>query len=170
MLSHQDLVIESAYAEHRSKLVRNLTFRTRDPEAAEDLAQESFLRLAREIEVGRTPDNVGAWLYRVGMNLAVSEARRAKVATRHEPALPRPAQPDSPEQIVLEGELSAAVCDVLAQLATHERHALVLAAHGVGGIEIARALGRTPAATRTLLCRARAKIRERMLLANLAPI
>lgn len=170
MQAHQELVIESAYVEHRAKLVRNLTFRTRDPEAAEDLAQESFLRLARQVEVGRMPDNVGAWLYRVGMNLAISEARRAKVATQHEPALPRPDAPDSPEQIVLAGELSAAVSDVLAQLSTHERHALVLAAHRVGGIEIAGELGRTPAATRTLLCRARAKIRERMFLANLAPI
>jgi RNA polymerase sigma factor (sigma-70 family) len=170
MQAHQDLVIESAYAEHRATLVRNLSFRFRDPEAAEDLAQEAFLRLAREVEAGRVPDNVGAWLYRVAMNLALSEARRAKVATRHEQTLPRPAAPDSPEQIVIEGELTAAVGAVLAQLSAHERHALLLAANGVGGMEIATWLGRTPAATRTLMCRARAKIRERMQLARLAPI
>ncbi len=38
--------------------------------------QESFLRLFKEVEAGRTPDNVRAWLYRVGSNLAISRGRR----------------------------------------------------------------------------------------------
>ena len=46
------------------------------PGVAEDLLQEAFLRLTREVRADRTPDNVRAWLYRVGANLAVSRGRR----------------------------------------------------------------------------------------------
>ena len=38
----------------------------------------------------------------------------------------------------------------------------VMAAMGYGGIDIARSIGRTEAATRTMLCRARAKVRTRL--------
>ncbi len=169
MQAFQDLLIEAAFIEHRAPLVRHLTFLTRDRDAAEELAQESFLRLAREVDAGRTPENVPAWLHRVGANLATSQARRMQVATRRESELPRPSEPANPERVVVEGELAAAVGAVMGQLSVPERRALLLAATGVGGVEIASSLGRTPGATRTLLCRARAKIRERIRLAGLAP-
>jgi RNA polymerase sigma-70 factor (ECF subfamily) len=164
--SFQDLLIETAYTEHRGSLVRRLTGITRDAEVAQDLAQEAFLRLAREVEAGRSPDNVAAWLQRVGANLATSRARHAQVAARHEASLAKPSEPESPEALVVEGELAAAVRAYMDQLTASERRALVLAANGFGGIEIASTIGRTPGATRTLLCRARAKIRERMLIAG----
>ena len=47
----------------------------------------------------------------------------------------------------------------LAGLSLPDRTALVLAAHGATGQEIARRLGRSHAATRTLLSRARQRIR-----------
>jgi RNA polymerase sigma factor (sigma-70 family) len=168
MQEYVEVLLESAYIEHRSSLVRRLTALCRDPEAAEDIAQEAFLRLGRELDAGRAPDNTGAWLHRVGANLATSQARRAQVATRHETELPKPAEPASPERIVVESELAEAVGAVMEELSTPERHALMLAANGVGGTEIAASIGRTPGATRTLLCRARAKIRERMNVAGFA--
>lgn len=169
MQAYNEVLVETAFIEHRSSLVRRLTALCRDPEAAQDIAQEAFLRLARELEAGRGPDNPGAWLHRVGANLATSQARRAQVATRHEAELPKPAEPASPERIVVESELAEAVGAVMEELSTPERRALVLAANGVGGVDIAASIGRTPGATRTLLCRARAKIRERMRVTGFAP-
>jgi RNA polymerase sigma-70 factor, ECF subfamily len=161
--------VEVLFTEHRPRLVRYLTGLTRDPELAEDLAQEAFLRLAGELEAGRGPDCVPAWLRRVATNLATSQARRAQVATRHEGILPRPAEPRTPESIVVGGELAAQVDDLVGDLSRTERDVVVLAAHGVTGSEIAAAVGRSPAATRTLLCRARAKLREGMLRAGYVP-
>ena len=40
-----------------------------------------------------------------------------------------------------------------------ERIALLMAAQGLSGIEIADYLGRSPAATRTMMCRARLRLR-----------
>ena len=148
--------------------MRRLTFVTRRVDVAEDLAQEAFLRLAQEIDAGRSPDDPGAWLRRVGTNLAMSRGRHLQVVDRREGELPRPAEPASPEDLVVKDELTAAVGVVFAQMSPVEQRALALAAHGFAGCEIAVSLGRTPAATRTLLCRARAKIRERMFVTGLA--
>jgi RNA polymerase sigma-70 factor (ECF subfamily) len=160
--------VEAAFTEHRPGLIRYLTWLTHDAEAAQDLAQEAFLRLAREMEAGRTPDRIGAWLRRVGSNLATSQARRVQVANRHEAALERPSEPRDPAAILIGGELAAQVDALVETLSATERHAVLLAADGACGAEIAHAVGRTPAATRTLLCRARAKLREGMLRAGYA--
>lgn len=162
--------VEAAYTAHHPMLVRYLTLSTRDRETAQDLAQEAFLRLAREIEAGRVPDDSGAWLRRVGANLAASRGRHLQVVDRHAGSLPRPSEPVGPEQIVVQDELAAAVGGVMAELTGTERRALVLAANGYGAREIGASVGRTPTATRTLLCRARSKIRERMLLAGFAGV
>lgn len=170
MQAYAGRIVEAAYTEHRATLVRRLTAVTRDADVAEDLAQESFLRLAREIEANRPPDDVGAWLRTVGTNLAMSRGRHLQVVDRRAGALPLPREPEGPEHTVVEREMTAAVGAVLAEMSRTERHALALAANGYGGMEIAASLGRTPGATRTLLCRARAKIRRRMEVAGFATI
>ena len=170
MESRFELAVEAAFTQHGPALARYLTWLTRDPALAEDLAQEAFLRLARELQAGRAPDNVGAWLRRVGANLATSQGRRAQVAHRQASALPRPQEPRSPESIVVGGELASQVRALIGELSAAERHAVLLAADGAAGSEIARFVGRSPAATRTLLCRARAKLRESLLRSGYAPI
>lgn len=46
--------------------------------------------------------------------------------------------------------------------AADARTALLLAAHGFSGREVAEALGRTELATRSLICRARLRLREHL--------
>jgi RNA polymerase sigma-70 factor (ECF subfamily) len=148
-----------AYEQHQAGLVRRLTAITRDPGDAEDLAQEAYLRLVTEIEAGRRPDDAAAWLHRVGWNLAMSRGRHRTVVTRREAELPRPEAPAGPDRAAIGHETSAAIAAALAELHAAERDAVILAAEGYHGDEIATAIGRTVGATRTLLCRARAKIR-----------
>jgi RNA polymerase sigma-70 factor (ECF subfamily) len=169
MQAYAGLLVEAAYTQHRAGLVRHLTQVTRDSEVAQDLAHEAFIRLAHEIEAGRAPDDTAAWLHRVARNLAMSRGRHLQVVERRADRLPRPAQPESPDDLAIAGELSTAVALAIAQLSGTERRALALAASGVGGQEIASSIGRTPGATRTMLCRARAKIRATMAAIGAAP-
>jgi RNA polymerase sigma-70 factor (ECF subfamily) len=162
-------LIEAAFAEHRGALVRHLTTVTRDADAAEDLAQEAFLRLARQIERGKAPDDTAAWLHRVGLNLAMSRGRHLQVVERRAHSLPRPAQPRSPDDLFEIGELTLSVAQAMDRLSGAERQALMLAAFGFEGPEIAASIDRTHGATRTLLCRARAKVREHVRLVGLVP-
>ena len=168
-MRHSPEIVEAAWAADREPLVRHLTALTRNADVAEDLAQEAFYRLAREVDAGRAPDDVRAWLHRVGSNLVNSRGRHLTVIDRRAGDLPRPDSPATPEAMAVASEDGAALRAALAELSAADRTALILAAHGYRGGEIAASIGRTPGATRTLLCRARGKIRGRLEVAGFSP-
>jgi RNA polymerase sigma-70 factor (ECF subfamily) len=154
-----DDVIVKAFAAHADAVRRGLARHVHDPAVAEDLAQEAFIRLVIEVRAGRTPDHIGSWLHRVGYNLAMSRGRRISVAERHSAEVSRSGEAASPEAIALESERDAGLRAALATLGGVDRRALVLASQGYRTMEIARSIGRSDGATRTLLCRARTKLR-----------
>lgn len=156
-------IVGSAYAIHGATVHRYLSGVIRDPVAAEDLLQDAFLRLTLEVRAGRAPDDLGAWLHRVGYNLAMSRGRRQAVADRHRRDLVSTELGRSPESLAVAIEEQLRVRAALDTLGSADRSALVLASLGYDGPEIARSIGRTQGATRTLLCRARAKLRARIL-------
>ncbi|HEY8868595.1 MAG TPA: RNA polymerase sigma factor [Candidatus Limnocylindrales bacterium] len=159
---------EGAYAAHRMPLFRWLVATTRDADMAEDVTQEAFIRLARELDAGRPPDNAGAWLHRVAANLVVSAARHRVVVDRAADRLPSPSEYPSPEGLVVETERFTALRAALAELSPVERQAVLLSAQGFLGSEIAARSGRSEAAVRTLICRTRAKLRARLSTEGLA--
>jgi DNA-directed RNA polymerase specialized sigma24 family protein len=69
---------------------------------------------------------------------------------------------EGPEAELIERERRSDLDAVLGELGVDARTALVLAANGFNGLEIAEAIGRTGNATRTLMCRARLQLRERL--------
>ena len=156
-----DTIVDVYQAEHLA-LFRFARAATGDDEAAEDVLQEAFVRLIREVAAGRPPANAHAWLFRVATNLVVSQARRARTAERHLADLGGERLVESPESHVLLTERDEALRSALTALPVDGRVALLLAAQGFSGREIAGTLGRSEGAARTLLCRTRAKIRERL--------
>ena len=152
-------ILTELYTTHAPGLTRWMTRFTRDEEAAADVVQEAFLRLARELQAGRRPDNAAAWLAQVARNLATSRARRAATANRFEPFLDRPSAPEDPAFAVIATERADAVHAALADLSLVDRTALLMAAEGHHNAEIAVRIGRTELATRALLCRARRRLR-----------
>ncbi len=142
--------------------MRVLARRTRDRDVAVDLAQEAFLRLTSVVASGRAPHVPAAWLYRVGINLAASHGRRIATATRYAGHVPPTGPVVAPDEAAIESEAGLALRRGLAQLSQPERRAVVLAARGYSPSEIAPLVGRSPAATRTMLCRARAKLRANL--------
>jgi RNA polymerase sigma-70 factor (ECF subfamily) len=159
-----DRVIVDAFERYRPELHSFLRRSTRDPSAAEDLLQEAFLRLTREVHAGRAPENPRAWLYQVAGNLAISRARRAAVALRwiqKMATFERARRADeSPEASLLEHDRTREMERVLAAQSAELRTALLMAGQGFSGREIAAALGRSETATRTLLSRGRLRIRH----------
>jgi RNA polymerase sigma-70 factor (ECF subfamily) len=161
-----DAAVVAAWTAHHEEVFAFLVRTTRSPEAAEDLLQESFLRLTTEIRAGRAPDNARAWLYRVGANLAVSRGRRISAAFRGLLKIRGTSTPPTttftPEASYLQREGRADLLATLADVGPDARAALLLSAEGFSGAEIAAAIGRSEAATRTLLCRTRVKVRSRL--------
>ena len=154
-----DGFVVSMYEAHHAEVYAFLVRSTRDPSAAEDLLQETFLRLTTEARAGRAPEQVRAWLFRVASNLAISRARRHATANtymgRYGQAEHDGMVMDSPEASALRRERNDLPADA--------RVALMLSAHGFRGEEIADTIGRSHGATRSMLLRARLRVRDELL-------
>jgi RNA polymerase sigma factor (sigma-70 family) len=157
-----ETVILAAYEAHARDLNAFARSLVREREAAEDLVAEAYLRLVREAHAGRTPDDVRAWLYRVVGNLVMSRGRRLTVARRFLVHLVDRRTGESPEARHLRLDVEPALRDAVLALPPDMRIALVMAARGSAGAEIAATIGRSEAATRTLLTRARQRVRVRL--------
>jgi len=152
--------ILAAYDEHEARLKAFALAAVRDGTTADDLVQESFLRLITEMRDGPAPDNVGAWLFRVCANLIASRGRRLSVARRWLPRLVDRDTGRTPEDVIVRREGEDAVIAALGRLAPDARLALLLAAQGLDSAEIGAAIRKSPGATRTMICRSRARLRS----------
>ena len=156
-----------AYEEEKQRLAAYAYAMTRDRDVAEDLVQESFLRLLQELGSGRAPDNVSAWLFRVCTNLALSRGRRLMVAQRFLQVSRDSDVAPAVDAEYLQSEENAAVLDALTSLPADAQAALLMAAHGFSGREIAKVIGRSELATRAMMFRSRQKLRDQLVLKGL---
>jgi RNA polymerase sigma-70 factor (ECF subfamily) len=132
-----------------ARLVGALSLYTGDRELAEELAQESLVRLVRHWRHVRSLDAPSAWLHRVAMNLAKSHFRRLRVARRIARTTDnrRPPEPDPAEALVIRA--------AVAQLPERERAAVVLRFYvGLPVRDTAAALGCPEGTVKTLTHRA----------------
>ncbi|HEX5038944.1 MAG TPA: sigma factor-like helix-turn-helix DNA-binding protein, partial [Candidatus Limnocylindria bacterium] len=91
---------------------------------------------------------------------AASRGRHQGVASRRAHELVLRDVVRSPEDELLDREEALDVRGRIAGLPPVARRALLLAAHGYTGAEIASHIGRSPLATRSLICRARGRLRD----------
>ncbi|MBP2000977.1 RNA polymerase sigma factor (sigma-70 family) [Paenibacillus shirakamiensis] len=151
------------FYEHYPIVLRKLTALLRDENVAEDIAQETFLKLYRQ-----PPDHmeaIGAWLHRVSTRLAYdymgSASRQRKLVDRQEQEMPKEgaATPSSEDEIIRRLD-QAEVREWLEQLPERDRRVLLLRYSGYSYAEIAAELEiRTPVVG-TLLARATQRLRK----------
>jgi RNA polymerase sigma-70 factor (ECF subfamily) len=147
-----------AYDAYRGRLFASVLRSTRDDEMAADIVQEAFLELVRAGQRGDLPENELAWLHRVAANRVIDWARKRARWAGHVP--PSEDTEDAPEVAVLRREAGRELHAALETLPGTTRQALLLEGEGYQPAEIARVIGRTGQATRTLLCRARRQLRD----------
>lgn len=153
--------IVAAYDEHQRSLFTFARAMLGDADLADDCVQDTFLRLVRIGEAsGGMPDNVGGWLHRVCGNVIMSQLRRRKVRNRVRTLLAPRNEVPSAEDTMVHRERHDRLRVHLDALAPDARMALLLAAAGLSGRQIASTLGRSEAATRVLISRARRRLRE----------
>jgi RNA polymerase sigma-70 factor (ECF subfamily) len=157
--------VTEAFSTYHAEIFQFLRRSTGETEAAEDLLQDVFLRLTTEVDAGRVPVQLRAWLYRVATNLAISRGRRRTTVIRwlqRQDAAVWRETAASPEAQVVRRERTDELEAILAGLPAEARTALLLSAQGFHGEEIAVAIGRSHGATRTMLSRARLRVRSEL--------
>jgi RNA polymerase sigma-70 factor (ECF subfamily) len=151
------------YEPHRTDLYRYCRHLTRSPWDAEDLAQDTLARgFVTLAQMGESPPNPRAWLFRVAYNLWIDRTRRR----REEPLVAEPE--DAPATDPRRAREAAGT--LLSQLSRQERAAVVLKdVFDFSLEEAADALSTTVGAVKTALHRARGKLVEPPALAREAP-
>jgi RNA polymerase sigma-70 factor, ECF subfamily len=131
----------------------------RDPSEAEDVVQETFLRLWQRAGEYSPAARVTTWLHRIAHNLAVDRLRaRGRATSLEEEELPVSAQ-----QPVLLDEVRRARALEQALAALPERQAAALTLvhlHGLTGAEASEVLGIGLEALESLLARGRRALKE----------
>jgi RNA polymerase sigma factor (sigma-70 family) len=156
--------VATAYHEVGQDLYAYCAGVARDAGTAEEVVQEAFARLVREQRAGRYPEHPRAWLYTVATNLLRMRARRLSIIERWRrgPGRPTDEVDVAAEDVALRRERTATLSTALAALPRDVRAALLLAADGFSGREIADLLGKSEGATRNLMWRARLALRDQL--------
>ncbi len=155
---------------YRPAIHRYILHLVGDPDRAEDLTQETFLRVHQHLEGLKDPAALEAWLYRIATNVCYDRFRQRD---HREPALPLSSLGDEedavasdeealrPEQLLEQSEMSDCVLRVLTRLPKPQREVLVLHdLQGLTGPEIAERLGLTLHNVKIRLHRARTRLRS----------
>jgi RNA polymerase sigma-70 factor (ECF subfamily) len=157
---------DALFFTHYEAVFRLLYRITRTREEAEDLAQETFLRLHRSPQVWderrrEREQNVGGWLYRVATHLAYNALRGRQRRERREglvlgQALSAGSNEPDPAEVAQRAEEQTIVRRALARLPERQAQLLLLRHAGLSYREVAEALEVAPGSVGTLLARAEA--------------
>ncbi len=163
-LAAGDMAALGEIARRHQNKVLSLSYRVlRDWHRAEDVAQETFLRVYRAAKHYKPKAKLTTWLYRIVINLCFDEQRKqAKAATSLKDAGPA---------VLAESECNAAerkevvelVKTAVNELPERQRLAVILHRYnGLGHAEIGEVTGWTNSAVESLLVRAYANLREKL--------
>jgi len=168
---------EKLVAAYQDRLISVFYHLVRDRSMAEDLAQETFLRVYRA-RLGYEPKaKFSTWLFHIAHNLASNKrrdrGRRKEVDLNPDDSGPLGSRPEEqilkeksammPARQVAKTELQTIVQDALSELNERQQMAVLLNKfEGMSYADIAATMELTPAAVKSLLSRAREPLRGKL--------
>ena len=156
-----DALVITLFQQEGQSLVRLARIFVDDRNAAEDLVQEAFIRLARAAHRIQDPTKAAAYLRSIVLNLARDNNRRGLVSLRHH--LPQDERRASTEDEIELQEDQQEVIDALRDLPHRQRTALVLRYYEELGIDdIAVAMGISRNSVKTHLQRGLTALEQRL--------
>jgi RNA polymerase sigma-70 factor (ECF subfamily) len=159
------------FVEHfRSKVFHYSWLICGSPQDAEEVAQETLLKVFDNFDQLREPERVRAWVFRIAKNVCLMHRRRSVFAPAHELSLEElPAASDVPESIdppereLLRSELRAVIDRVISELpATYRAVVLLRDIEELSTEETAQVLDLSTDVVKTRLHRGRAVMRQKL--------
>lgn len=156
-----DALVVRLFHQEGPSLVRLARLFVDDRNAAEDLVQEAFIRLARAAGGIRDPSRAAPYLRSIVLNLARDHNRRGLVSLRHH--LPFDERQASVEDEISVRDDQRRVLEALRDLPHRQRDCLVLRYYHELGVDgIAATLGLSPNSVKTHLRRGLDNLERRM--------
>jgi RNA polymerase sigma-70 factor (ECF subfamily) len=158
---------ETVYEAFRPRLFSFLARLSRRRDVAEDLLDETFLRLVTHAPGLADDTTLAAWLFTVARNLHASWCRhRALDETRisdQTPSWPGPSRGETPFESLARNEMELRLEKALARLSVRDREILLLVSvEELAPGEAASVLGLSAPAVRKRLQRARERLAEEL--------
>jgi RNA polymerase sigma-70 factor (ECF subfamily) len=134
--------ITQLYVDLHEPVYRYLLCLSVGPAEADEIVQETFLRLYRHVHGGGREDNLRGWIFRVAHNLSINEfkSRKRFVSSTPEDLAELNAVADprrGPEELLLRREKMARVHAGISALSEQQKQCLYLRAEGFRYREIA---------------------------------
>ncbi|HEY1015413.1 MAG TPA: RNA polymerase sigma factor [Herpetosiphonaceae bacterium] len=159
----QSITLDELYRQYRGPLLRYLGRLCGSPEAAEDLLQETFVRVCGAVLSFRGECSVATWLFRIARNAYLNGQRRpahARIPTEELLAIPDHHGDGDPVLYVTAREAQDRIALALAGLPEKQRSILLLRdGEDLAYAEIAEVLEISLSAVKVNLFRARAAFR-----------
>jgi len=152
---------------HQARLFGLVLMVVRNRTAAEEVTQDAFVRAFTHIRQYDASRPFYPWLAAIAVRLAHNWlVRHGRTVRREGTAIDETIEPSAPAPVMLElisNERSRALWEAVAALPSGQRMAVILYYRDELAIpDIARALGVTTGTIKTLLFRARRRLRERL--------
>ena len=161
---------------HQRAVINTIHRAIGDAWEAEDLAQRVFIQVYRSAKRYQPTAKFTTWLFTITRNTILNEhRRRSRHAAESLEALQDPQDKESagwqapdtftadPAQEVVERELKEKIMEAVQELPEAQRTAVILCRYeGLSYEEIAKVLGCTVSATKSLLHRARLTLKEKL--------
>jgi RNA polymerase sigma-70 factor (ECF subfamily) len=154
--------VAAIYEATREDVFRYLVFLGVEPDQAQELCQETFLRLYAKLRDGEQVDNIRGWVFTVARNCAHNSRQYARRLQPLDTALEsRTSSSDlTPEQQFLREEKMRRLREAFATVSPQQRHCLHLRAEGFRYREIGQILGIGASTVGEFLRRAIDRLRE----------
>ena len=152
--------LEEIYVAERNHIYTYLLYCGVAPQRAQELAQDSFLKLYLKMSKGDAVENPRAWLYKVAHHSALRHHQREPVFDQIGSNL-RLAEPGmDPESALIDQQQKLALAAAVQDLSPQQRNCLHLRAQGLRYREIAATIGISTSAVSEFLRRAVARLKE----------
>jgi RNA polymerase sigma-70 factor (ECF subfamily) len=158
---------EEVHAAFNTRLFTFLVRLSRRRDVAEDLLEDTWLRLVSRAHSLRSDTRLGPWLFTVARNRYFSYCRSRLLEASHATDLmglwPSPSRVTSPFEDAAASEIERRIESALASLpATYREVLLLVGVEGLQPIDVAAICGVTPATLRQRLHRARDLLARRL--------
>jgi RNA polymerase sigma-70 factor, ECF subfamily len=158
------LALDALCARHAPRVERLARHLLRDPEDAEDAAQEALAKVCVRLKQFRGESQFSTWLHRLVVNTCRDAAERRSTRSHEQLADDLSAGPDAdPLRAASMSELRRELCDSLAEVSPRQAQVVVLRdTLGYSFEEIAEATGMPVGTAKCHAHRGRNRLRERL--------
>lgn len=152
--------LETIYNDFHSRLHHFIVGRVPDPDTAEDILQDVYLKIHAKIDGLREEDRLESWIYQITRNAIIDYYRRARPQDELSESLASPSE-DEPDAV---SKLASSVNGMMKCVPEKYRSALELTdLQGLTQVELAEKLEISVSGAKSRVQRAREKLKEAFL-------